>query len=84
MFQSFTFPSGRICAHRAPWHREAAFVADHNARASDPIHLNIGGELMDTTRATLSHGDSMRTAMFSGRHRVRTDDEALIYCVVYR
>ena len=51
-------------------------MADHNARASDPIHLNIGGERMLTkTRATLSHGDSMLTAMFSGRHRVHTDEQ---------
>ena len=65
-----------MLSHRAQWQREAAFVADHNARASDPIHLNIGGERMLTkTRATLSHGDSMLTAMFSGRHKVATDEQ---------
>ena len=50
-------------------------MADHNARASDPIHLNIGGTHMTATRATLSHGDGMIAAMFSGRHRVHTDEE---------
>ena len=51
-------------------------MADHNARASDPINLNIGGErMLTTTRGTLSHGDSMLTAMFSGRHKIHTDEQ---------
>ena len=58
------------------WQREAAFVADYNARASDPVQLNIGGErMLTTTRETLSHGDSMLTAMFSGRHKIHTDEQ---------
>ena len=74
-------PHPHTRAHRAQYHREAAFVADHNARATDPGHLNIGGEcLLTTTRATLSHGDSMLAAMFSGRHKVHTDGEVCV-CV---
>ena len=65
--------------NRAHWQREAAFVADHNARASDPIDINIGGErMLTTTRATLSHGDSMLRAMFSGRHKLATDAQVCL------
>ena len=60
--------------HRAQWQREVAFVADSNARASDPIDISVGGVPMTTTsRATLSHGDTMLAAMFSGRHKIHTD-----------
>ena len=51
-------------------------VAEHNARASDQVRLDIGGErLLTTTRATLTQGDSMLTAMFSGRHKLQTDEQ---------
>ena len=53
-----------------------AFVADQNAKASDLVNLNIGGErLMTVPRSTLTRvPDSMLAAMFSGRHKLRTDD----------
>ena len=63
-------------APRAKWYRGAALVADRNARPSDPITLDKGGERTGTTtRATLTHGDTMLTAMFSGRHKVDTDTQ---------
>ena len=59
---------------REKWQREAALVADHSARASDPIILNIGRErTVTTTRATFTRGDSMLAAMFSGRHKLNSD-----------
>ena len=53
-------------------------MADHNAKASDLVQLNIGGErLVTVSRSTLTEngGDSMLAAMFSGRHKLKTDDQ---------
>ena len=70
-----------MCTRRAQWQREAAFVADHNAKSSDLVQLNIGGERFVTVpRSTLTEGDSMLTAMFSGRHTLKTDEQVCV-CV---
>lgn len=47
-------------------------VADYNAKASDVVHLNVGGkERISVPRATLTLcQSSMLAAMFSGRHKV--------------
>lgn len=56
-------------------------VADHNARAEDMIGLNIGGERMVTVaRKTLTLvEDSMLSAMFSGRHVLKTDSAGKVW-----
>ena len=63
---------------RETWQREAALVADQNAKSSDLVHLNIRGERFVTVpRSTLTEGgggDSMLTAMFSGRHQLKIDE----------
>jgi hypothetical protein len=44
-------------------------VAQWKAAASDIVSLNVGGELFQTTRSTLtSEPSTMLEAMFSGRH----------------
>lgn len=61
---------------REKWQRDAALVADLNARNSDQVKLDIGGtQLATTTRETLVQGDTMLTAMFSGRHKLKIDEE---------
>ena len=62
---------------REQFERDAAFVADHNAKSSDLVQLNIGGERFVTVpRSTLTlFPDSMPGAMFSGRHNVNTDEQ---------
>ena len=70
-----------VSTNRARFEREAAFVADQTAQASDLLHLNIGGErFLTVPRSTLtSQPDSMLSAMFSGRHKLRTDDNGRAY-----
>ena len=57
-------------------------MADHNAKSSDLVQLNIGGErLVTVPRSTLAEGgdgDSMLKAMFSGRHKLKTDEQVRI------
>ena len=70
------------CCCRARFEREAAFVTDQNAKATDMVNLNIGGERFVTVpRSTLTDSapDSMIAAMFSGRHKLRTDDNGRAY-----
>ena len=71
--------------HRAKFEREAALVADHNAKASDVIELSIGGErFVSVPRATLTQfDDSMLAAMFSGRHKLKSDDTGRVYAELY-
>jgi hypothetical protein len=69
-----------LCAFRCKLKWEAEAIADHNAKASDVIHLNIGGEhKVSATRKTLTQFDnSMLAAMFSGRHHLATDDDGRV------
>ena len=52
-------------------------IADMNAKASDFVHLNVSGErLITVPRATLAlFEDSMLGAMFSGRHKLKNDEQ---------
>ena len=63
--------------------QEATIVADPDAASteSDLVNLNIGGErFLTVPRSTLTAvPDSMLAAMFSGRHKVRTDDNGRAY-----
>lgn len=61
--------------------RDAALVADQNAKTSDTIDLNIGGErTVKVARRTLALVEnSMLGAMFSGRHTLQTDDTGNVY-----
>ena len=47
---------------------------EYNAGLSDIVSLSIGGERnVVVTRSTLTHFDSMLSAMFSNRHELATD-----------
>merc|ERR1719400_440899 len=49
-----------------------------NANPSQYVKLNVGGSLHYTTIGTLTKGDNMLRAMFSGRMEVLTDTEGWI------
>lgn len=68
-------------SNRDEFEREAALVADHNARLRDTVELSIGGErLFTVARNTLTQFDgSMLAAMFSGRHQLATDSSGRVF-----
>lgn len=61
---------------RANFDREKKFVEDKNLDTLTQIKLNVGGDDVITSKSTLlSIKGTMIEAMFSGRHKLKTDEQ---------
>lgn len=77
---STAFPSAMTpnsCGEPQPAQQSLA-LSSVRGSPSQYVKLNVGGSLQYTTIGTLTKGDNMLRAMFSGRMEVRTDAEGWI------